>query len=133
MLVLAACTPPATLDASPQMIAFGDVYITGNERPEDGWAGIAEVKVRNDGDATVAARIEAYDHQALLLQGFDDLPAPLDLGDLAPGSEYLLRVGIAGYADGESDSVQEKTIEVGAELLDSPLVITVHYTPHRRN
>jgi hypothetical protein len=133
MLVLMGCAAPAALEVSPATIAFGDVVISGSDRPEEGWAGLAEVSIRNSGESPIDVSIEDYDEVSILLYGFNGLPAPLDLGNIPPDVEYVLDVGIAGYVQGESDVPLEKAITLGAPGLAEPRVITVYYTPHRQN
>jgi hypothetical protein len=131
MLLLALACAPETVSftVDPQPLDFGVVDFPP-EMPDGGYAQ-AQVSVTNSGEAVGSLTFPAPDPEIFCIAGFPEENFPVELGEVKPGSTYLLNVGLCGYPPGEAG----EPLSVGFDLETSgePAVVfvEVQFTANR--
>ncbi len=124
-----ACVDEIVVVASPDALDFGEVHF-GADMPKGGWAVPQEVSISNQGENAVVLSLPEPNAD-LCLKGFAADAYPADLGEVSPGSAYVLSIGICEYQSGEATSEQAFAL-----VVDTPgdtVEIAITFTPIRDN
>lgn len=130
MILLLACARPYVIEVSPAVVDFGVVDFAV-EMPEDGYPP-EPVTITNKGeDVVLGLALASYDVERVCVQGTPSGDLPIPLGDVGPGSFYLLNIAVCGLVAGDLD--EEVRTEVVLTTLGDPpsLTIPVTWTPVR--
>jgi hypothetical protein len=93
-LVLVIACKESTLNALPTEVSWGEIDFI--QTPPDEGFEVQNITIKNTGETTVSAEIVSFNFDFLCLSGFTTTPA--DIGELEPDSEFILSVGVCGYA-----------------------------------
>ena len=122
LLALIGCKE-STLTALPAELVWVEIDFS-QPASSDGYDP-QNIIIRNTGEKTVSAEIQAFDFELLCLSGFTELP--VDLGELDIDNEFVLTVGVCNYnEEGGRDVMVEGRIELGYgnETLEIPWSFT---------
>ncbi len=130
LLALSACGPePVTFSFSPAVLEFGDVDFPP-EMPDDGYA-VEVLSITNTGETTGELTLPEPDPEVFCIGGFSEATYPADLGEVRPGSTYVLNVGLCGYPPSMQDQLVETRFEVRTDGDPAVLTVEVTFTPNR--
>lgn len=125
-----ACAPePVTFTVSPQPLAFGVVDFPP-EMPDEGYAQ-EQVSVTNTGETTGSLTFPEPDPVVFCIPGVSDGGFPLDLGEVRPGSSYVVNVGLCGYPPGEAGEEVSVSFDLETDGDPATLTVEVTFTPNR--
>ena len=133
LTVFGACKQGA-LSLSPPELAWGEVDFQGEPldcTADDGGCDAMVVTLTNSGQGDLNLRLPyGYDGDHLCVEGFD-ADAPLELGLLAPGSSYNLKISVCGYLAGERDSEVSGALQIETDGEPSQTTWPWSFTPVR--
>lgn len=130
LLLALACGPePVTFAFDPASLDFGVVDFPP-EMPDAGYAQQV-LTITNTGETAGNLTLPEPDPEIFCIEGFSEANYPADLGEVRPGSSYLLKVGLCGYPPGKQDQLVETSIEIRTDGDPAVLVADVTFTPNR--
>jgi hypothetical protein len=130
LLLLTGCaSETVTFSMSPQPLAFGAVDFPP-EMPDGGYA-VEMLSVTNTGDTTGSLTLPEPDPDIFCIAGFPEGSFPATLGEVGPGSTYILNVGLCGYPPGESGNLQQLSFDIETDGDPAILTVEVEFTPNR--
>ncbi|MSQ02234.1 MAG: hypothetical protein EXR71_10145 [Myxococcales bacterium] len=130
VILAAGCGPePVSFSFEPATLEYGIVDFPP-EMPDDGYAQMM-LSITNAGETAGNLTLPEPDLDIFCIAGFVKENYPAELGEVRPGSTYLLDVGLCGYPPSMQDLLVETGFEVQTDGDPASLDVAVAFTPNR--
>ncbi len=130
VLLLAGCGPePVSFSFDPATLEYG-IVVFPPEMPDEGYARMT-LSITNTGETDGNLTLPEPDLDIFCIAGFVKENYPADLGEVRPGSTYILDVGLCGYPPGMQDLLVETGFEVETDGDPAVLEVAATFIPNR--